>query len=141
MPRWWQRSPGALIRLLITEHIPDLHIGLNLLSRIVVDGNCTLNIRTTSEQTSEPEINIFSLNLILTPGLVITAQGIDSQQVVHQLPVEFVGNVPGFNPVVPQEPFLTHIVLRLPDGITNASDLQVRITARGRKQQPGADCR
>ena len=77
-------------------------------------------------------INIFSLNTILTPGLVITAQGVDSQQVVHQLPVEFVGNVPGFNPVVPQEPFLTQIVLRLPDSITSTGDLQVRITARGR---------
>ena len=77
-------------------------------------------------------ISIFSLNMILTPGLVITAQGVDSQQVVHQLPVEFVGNVAGFNPVVPQEPFLTQIVLRLPDGITSAGDLQVRITARGR---------
>lgn len=77
-------------------------------------------------------ISIFSLNLILTPGLVITAQGIDGQQVIHQLPVEFVGNVPGFNPVVPQEPFLTQIVVRLPDSITSTGDLQVRITARGR---------
>ena len=77
-------------------------------------------------------ISIFTLNLILTPGLVITAQGVDSQQVVHQLPVEFVGNVPGFNPVVPQQPFLTQIVLRLPDGLTSAGDLQVRVTARGR---------
>ncbi len=77
-------------------------------------------------------VTIFTLNTILTPGLVITAQGVDSQQVVHQLPVEFVGNVPGFNPVVPQEPFLTQIVLRLPDSITTTGDLQVRITARGR---------
>ena len=77
-------------------------------------------------------IDIFSLNMILTPGLVVTAQGVDSQQVVHQLPVEFVGSVPGFNPVVPQEPSLTQIVIRLPDSITLTGDLQVRITARGR---------
>lgn len=62
-------------------------------------------------------ISVFTLNLVLTPGLVITAHGVDSQRVLHQLPVEFVGNVPGFNPVVPQEPFLTQIVLRLPDAI------------------------
>ncbi len=83
----------------------------------------------TDKQT---RINILSLNMILTPGLVVTAQGVDSQQVVHQLPVEFVGSVPGFNPVVPQEPALTQIVLRLPDSITSTGDLQVRITARGR---------
>ena len=83
-------------------------------------------------QEKRTRINVFSLNMILTPGLVITAEGIDSQQVVHQLPVEFVGNVAGFNAVVPQEPFLTQIVLRLPDGITSAGDLQVRISARGR---------
>lgn len=77
-------------------------------------------------------IDIFSLNMVLTPGLVITAQGVDSQQVVHQLPVEFVGSVPGFNPVVPQEPSLTQIVIRLPDSITLTGDLLVRITARGR---------
>ena len=77
-------------------------------------------------------ISVFSLNLILTPGIVITAQAVDSQQVVHQLAVEYVGNVPGFIKVLPQEPTLTQIVLRLPDGITSAGDLQVRITARAR---------
>lgn len=75
---------------------------------------------------------MFSLNLILTPGLVVTAQGIDDQQVTHELPVEFVGNVPSFIPVIPTEPALTQIVLRLPEGITTAGDLRVRIIARGR---------
>ena len=75
---------------------------------------------------------VFTLNLIVTPGLVITAQAIDDQQVTHQLPVEFVGNVPSFIPVLPQEPALTQIVLKLPDGITTAGDLRVRISARAR---------
>lgn len=77
-------------------------------------------------------VMVFSLNLILTPGLVVTAQGIDDQQVTHELPVEFVGNVPSFIPVIPTEPALTQIVLRLPQGITTAGDLRVRIIARGR---------
>ena len=77
-------------------------------------------------------IAVFSLNMVLTPGLVVTAQAVDSQQVVHQLPVEFVGNVPSFNAVIPQQPFLTQIVLKLPEGIVNAGDLQVSITTRGR---------
>ncbi len=76
-------------------------------------------------------VMLFSLNLAVTPGMVVTAQAIDSQQVVYQLPVEFVGNVPSFTPVIPQEPFLTQIILKLPDGIVSAGDLQVSITARG----------
>ena len=75
---------------------------------------------------------VFTLNLILTPGLVVTAQAVDDQQVTHQLPVEFVGNVPSFIPVIPEEPALTQIVLKLPEGITTAGDLRVRIITRGR---------
>ena len=77
-------------------------------------------------------INLFTLNLILTPGLVVTAEAVDSQQVVHQLPVESVQNVPNFLAIVPQEPFLTQIVLKLPEGIVSAGDLQVSIRARNK---------
>lgn len=77
-------------------------------------------------------VMVFTLNLILNPGLVVTAQGIDDQQVTHQLPVEFVGDVPSFIPVIPQEPALTQIVLKLPEGITTAGDLRVRIITRGK---------
>ena len=77
-------------------------------------------------------VTMFTLNLIVTPGLVVTAQAIDDQQVTHQLLVEFVGNVPNFIPVVPQEPALTQIVLKLPEGIMTAGDLRVRIITRGR---------
>jgi hypothetical protein len=77
-------------------------------------------------------IAFFSTNLILTPGLLVTAQAVDAQQVVHQLPVEFVGNVPGFVPVMPQAPVLTQIIVQLPPTITTAGDLQVRIITRGR---------
>ena len=77
-------------------------------------------------------IAFFSTNLILTPGLVVTAQAVDAQQVVHQLPVEFVGNVKSFVPVIPQAPVLTQIIVQLPPTITTAGDLQVRIITRGR---------
>jgi len=75
---------------------------------------------------------IFTTNAILTPGLVVTAEAVDTQQMVHPLPVEFVGNVPGFVAVVPEAPFLTQIVVKLPDGIVSGGDLQVRIIVRGR---------
>src|ERR1044071_2812448 len=82
-----------------------------------------------------PSLTRFTLEMttmVATPGLVVTAQGIDNQQVTHQLPVEFVGDVPGFVPVIPENPVLTQIVLKLPEGITTAGDLRVRITAHGR---------
>lgn len=77
-------------------------------------------------------INVFALNLILTPGLVVTAEAVDSQQVVHQLPVESVQNVPNSLAIVPEEPFLTQIVLKLPEGIVSAGDLHVSIRARNK---------
>ena len=52
------------------------------------------------------------------------------QLVVHQLPVESVQNVPNFLAIVPEEPFLTQIVLKLPEGIVSAGDLQVSIRTR-----------
>ena len=77
-------------------------------------------------------INIFTLNLILTPGLVVTAEAVDSQQVVHQLPgrvrpkrTELSGNSA-------RGSFLTQIVLKLPEGIVSAGDLQVNLRARNK---------
>jgi disulfide oxidoreductase YuzD len=68
---------------------------------------------------------LFPTNLKLTPGLVVTAQAVDSQQVNHSLQVEFVGSLPTFLG-------FTQVVVRLPDGIVNAGDLQVTITVHGR---------
>lgn len=70
-------------------------------------------------------VSLFATNLALQDGLVITAQAVDSQQVSHQLPVEFVGGLPTFMG-------LTQIVVKLPDGITTAGDLQITITVRGK---------
>jgi uncharacterized protein (TIGR03437 family) len=43
----------------------------------------------------------------------------------HVLPVEFVGTLPTFLG-------FTQVVVKLPDGIVNAGDLQVSITVRGK---------
>ena len=77
-------------------------------------------------------IALFSTNFIVTPGLVVTAQAVDAQQVVHQLPVEFVGHIKSFVPVIPQAPVLTQIIVRLPETIGTPGDLQVRIITRGK---------
>lgn len=70
-------------------------------------------------------VALFGTNLTLTPGLVITAEAVDAQQITHQLPVEFVSSLPTFLG-------FTQLVLRLPDGITVAGDLRVHITVNGR---------
>jgi hypothetical protein len=77
-------------------------------------------------------IALFTTNLIHTPDLIVTAQAVDDQQVVYPLTVEFVGTVPSFIPVLPEAPFLTQIIVKLPDGITSPRDLQINVTTRGR---------
>jgi glucose/arabinose dehydrogenase len=68
---------------------------------------------------------LFSENLLQTSALNVTARAIDTSLTSHDLVVEFVGTLPTF-------PGFTQIVVKLPDGITMAGDLQVTITARGK---------
>ena len=70
-------------------------------------------------------VSLFATNIVLTNGLVITAQAVDSQQVTHQLQIEFAGALPTFLG-------FTQIVVKLPDGIATAGDLRVTITVRGK---------
>jgi hypothetical protein len=68
---------------------------------------------------------LFSENLLQTSGLNVTATAVDTMLVSHNLDVEFVGTLPTF-------PGFTQIVVKLPDGVTTAQDLQVTISARGK---------
>ena len=70
-------------------------------------------------------VALFATNLTLTPGLVVTAEAVDSQQTTHQLQVEVVGSIPS-------EPEITQLNLKLPDGISVAGDLQLRITVNSK---------
>ena len=54
----------------------------------------------------------------------ITAQAEDSAHKLHQLPVEFVGKTPNY-------PWLTAVVIRLPETLANAGDVRVSISVRG----------
>ena len=54
-------------------------------------------------------------------GLLVTAQ--DDQSRDHLLPIEYVGQVPGFD-------WLKQINVRLPDAIAGVGDLWLRVTAR-----------
>jgi len=71
-------------------------------------------------------IMLFAVNLNLMTGedaSIVTAQAEDSQQRIFPLVVEFVGKVPGFD-------WLTQVNLKLPDDLTNAGDIGVRIHLR-----------
>jgi uncharacterized protein (TIGR03437 family) len=68
-------------------------------------------------------VSLFATNIELKQGLVITAQAVDSQQVTHQLQLEFVGGLPTFLG-------FTQIVVKLPVGIAIPGDLRVTITVR-----------
>jgi glucose/arabinose dehydrogenase len=70
-------------------------------------------------------VALFATNLKLREGLVITAQAVDSQQVTHQLPVEFVDGLETFVG-------FTQIVVKLPEGIATVGDLQMTITVRNK---------
>jgi uncharacterized protein (TIGR03437 family) len=70
-------------------------------------------------------VMLFATNLTLTPGLVVTAQAVDSQLMIHQLEVEFVSSLPVFTE-------LTQLNVKLPDGITVEGNLQVTITVNGK---------
>ncbi len=70
-------------------------------------------------------VMLFVRNLDLTPAPVVTAHAVDAQLMNYDLTVEHVGTLPTFLG-------FTQVVVRLPDGIVNAGDLQVTITVRGR---------
>ncbi|HEY6806376.1 MAG TPA: Calx-beta domain-containing protein [Pyrinomonadaceae bacterium] len=70
-------------------------------------------------------IILFPMNLKLSQGLTVTAEAVDAQQVHHNMTVESVTALDTF-------PGFAQVVVRLPDGITNAGDLQITITARGK---------
>lgn len=61
----------------------------------------------------------------LSSGLVLAVEVRDPQEKIYNVPVEFVGEVPGVAG-------LTQIVIRVPDGIESAGDLTIRIIARGK---------
>lgn len=67
-------------------------------------------------------IMLVATNLTGIPS--ITAQAVDSMLANHDLTVEFVGPLPGV-------PEFTQLVVKLPDGIMAAGDLQVTIRAHG----------
>lgn len=72
-------------------------------------------------------VALFGTNLDLLPGenaSAVTATARDSQSRTYSLNVEFVGKVPPLD-------WLTQVVVRLPDALTQSSDFWVSLSLRG----------
>lgn len=71
-------------------------------------------------------ISLFATNIAPADEniLAITVKGEDNQHNSYQLPVEWVGSTPGY-------PWMTQIVVRLPDAIAQAGDVSVQVAVRG----------
>src|SRR5687768_8936168 len=85
-------------------------------------------------QTSATRVALFSRFVDLAPGedlSVVSVKGLTPQQVEHDLPVEFVGKVPGMVGQVPSDEELTQINVRLPADLP-VGDLFVRLIFRGK---------
>ena len=75
----------------------------------------------SSDQRSR--IILFAVDLNLAQGEVITVQAEDAQHLIHQLPLEFAGQVPNFGG-------LWQLVVKLPDDL-GTGDFMVSFTLRG----------
>lgn len=78
-------------------------------------------------------ISIFALNLTLIAGensSAVTVSGEDNTGFVHSLQVESVS-------VVPNEPTLSQIIVRLPDNVGNSAELKLKVTLRGQTSNVG----
>lgn len=111
--------------LLLTEESSNRAIALDAVSWL----RAPFSVFTSSEfsQDGHTRVTFFALNVKLQAGedaSVMTAQAEDASQKIYPLAVEYVGQVPGFD-------WLTQVMVKLPDGMANAGDVQVSIRLRG----------
>jgi len=69
-------------------------------------------------------IMLFAMNLDLQTGETISADAEDASHTIHTLTVESAGKVP-------EQPWATSIVVRLPESLPQSGDVLVRINYRG----------
>jgi hypothetical protein len=74
-------------------------------------------------------ITLFAMNLDLANGgdaSVVTVEAEDSEHRIIQLPVEYVGKVPGFA-------WLSQVVVKLPDSVAGSGEIAITLILRGAK--------
>src|SRR6266446_4717916 len=76
---------------------------------------------------NQTRVMLFAMNFNLLPGDTVADVSVDAEDGAHNsyhLPVEFIGSVP-------DQPWATSIVVRLPDALNDAGDVLVGINYRG----------
>ena len=79
--------------------------------------------RTREPFTTTTRIMLFAMNLALPPGETLTADAEDSQHSVHPMTVEYIGPVP-------DNPWVSSVVIRVPENLPATGDVLVRIKYR-----------
>ena len=72
-------------------------------------------------------IMLFAMNLNLRPGDTASSMDISAEDADHrlyQLPVEYIGSVP-------DQPWVTSIIVRLSEGLNDSGDVLIRVTYQG----------
>jgi len=69
-------------------------------------------------------IMLFAMNLQVQPGEIVSADAEDATRTIYPLTVEHIGSVP-------DQPWASSLVIRLPQNLPQAGDVLVRITHRG----------
>lgn len=78
-------------------------------------------------------VTLFATGLTLAGGETFSSVSVraeDAAGELHTLPVEYVGEVPGFE-------WLVQVVVKLPDSLAGAGDVQVSIGLRGETSNKG----
>lgn len=118
-------APDALAVRLLTEEGTERAIALEAIT-LMRDPFPIMNTRNFTAD-GRSRVGLYAVNLTLANGetsAAVTAQAIDAGARTYQLPIEYVGKVPGFD-------WLTEIVATLPPELMNAGDISINVTYRG----------
>lgn len=112
--------------ILLTEASKDKAIALQSIS--FLPGPFSVTTAHNLSTDTRTRITLLARNMEMTDGETVSppiVQAEDAQHRIVSLPVEFVGKVPGFTS-------LTQIVVRLPNELAAAGEVQVTVMFRGR---------
>jgi probable HAF family extracellular repeat protein len=118
--------------LLMTE--PNSTKAVVLESVALLRDPFTLHTRHPLSSDRRTRLTIVARNIEIVAGENIPPPTVQAENEQHQLidlPVEFIGTIPG-------APWLTQITVRLPDQLNTAGEIQLRISFRGRLSNTGS---
>lgn len=122
----FDRAEAQAARPILISHADSTRaISFESVTRQREPFNTTVPLRFGSD--SATRVMLFAMNLQLQPGETagaVTADAEDASRTIYQLTVEHVGSVP-------DQPWASSVVMRLPPNLPHAGDVLVRIRYRG----------